>query len=205
MYRPDTYDHVWEGGYYTVTDAQVFRNKFVVEGFQINRDHWEGPYQGGDFGFANDPTAAIRCWIDPVENVLYISNEAYGYHIETDDLPNYISSHIGDFDRYPTRWDSSRPETISYLRRKGFPRSGPCSKWTGIKKDGVTFLRSFRRIVIHSECPNTAREIRLYSYKRDKDTEEILPVLIDKDDHTIDALIYALQPKIKRRAGVGVL
>jgi phage terminase large subunit len=59
--------------------------------------------------------------------------------------------------------------------------------------------------VIHSECPNTAREIRLYSYKRDKDTEEILPVLIDKDDHTIDALIYALQPKIKRRAGVGVL
>ena len=44
------------------------------------------------------------------------------------------------------------------------------------------------------------REISSYSYKVDKMTDEVLPMLEDKDNHTIDALRYALEGL--RRAGV---
>lgn len=57
--RPDTYDHVWEGAFLTMTDAQVFAGKFEVKEF-VPFDDRDGPYQGVDFGFAQDPTTAVR-------------------------------------------------------------------------------------------------------------------------------------------------
>ena len=53
---------------------------------------------------------------------------------------------------------------------------------------------------MHPRCENVIRELGAYSYKIDKMTDEILPVLDDKDNHTIDALRYALEGL--RRAGV---
>jgi phage terminase large subunit len=37
-----------------------------------------------------------------------------------------------------------------------------------------------------------------YSYKVDRVTGDILPTIIDANNHYIDALRYALQPMIKR-------
>jgi phage terminase large subunit len=46
---------------------------------------------------------------------------------------------------------------------------------------------------------HVAEELRDYSYKIDPHTEEILPLLEDKNNHTIDALRYALEEL--RRSG----
>ena len=48
-------------------------------------------------------------------------------------------------------------------------------------------------IVVHPRCKHLIDELTLYSYKIDKLTSEILPVLEDKDNHVIDALRYALE------------
>ena len=40
---------------------------------------------GADWGFANDPTVLIRCFI--ANDTLYIDHEAYGFHVEIDALP----------------------------------------------------------------------------------------------------------------------
>jgi phage terminase large subunit len=53
--------------------------------------------------------------------------------------------------------------------------------------------------VIHADCERTAREFRLYSYKVDRLTGDILPVIVDANNHYIDALRYALAPMIRRR------
>jgi phage terminase large subunit len=45
----------------------------------------------------------------------------------------------------------------------------------------------------------TASEFVKYSYRIDRLTEDILPSIVDKDNHYIDALRYALQPMIKQR------
>ncbi len=106
--------------------------------------------------------------------------------------------------KWPIRADSARPETISYMNRQGF-QIVSALKGAGSVEDGVEFLKS-HDIVVHPDCRHTIDELSLYSYKVDKLTDEVLPVLEDKENHVIDALRYALegarrsisQPSIRR-------
>lgn len=194
--RPETYEHVWEGEFLTLTDAQVFGGKFEVDEFEPALD-WDGPYQGLDFGFAMDPTAGVRCYIH--KKTLYVRNEAGKVGLELDATSDFLSKRIPGFEKYVTRADNARPESISYLKRHGLPRMEAVKKWQGSVEDGVEFIKSFDRVVIHPDCPRTAREFRLYSYKVDRLSGDVLPVIVDDNNHYIDAIRYALQPLIKAR------
>lgn len=196
--RPDTYEHIWEGGFLEITDAQVFHGLFEMDEFEP-QDDWEGPYHGLDFGYANDPTAAIQSYIH--NNVLYIRREAGKKKLELDEMPNYLTRTIPRISMYVLRCDSARPESISYLRNHGFPRAMPAKKGKGSVEDGVAYIKSFDRVVIHPDCPETYKEFRLYSYKIDRESGDILPVLIDSNNHWIDALRYALEPRTRMRRG----
>lgn len=198
---PNTYAHVWEGAYLTNSDAQVFGGKWRVDEFEID-PNWDGPYQGGDFGFAQDPTAAVRCWIGG--DTLYVSHEAGKVGLELDHTAGFVTSQIPDFEKHPTRWDNARPESISFLKRHGLPQSMPVDKWQGSVEDGIQFLRSFEQIVVHSRCTALAKEMRLYSYKTDRLTGDIRADPIDANNHYIDALRYAVTPMIKRQGSVAM-
>ena len=193
---PNTYAHVWEGAYLANSDAQVFAGKWSVEEFEPGKA-WREPYHGLDFGFAADPTAAVRCYVH--DDALYISHEAGRAKMELDDTAQEIEAEIPGISDYAIRADSARPESISYLKRHGMPRIQSVPKWSGSVEDGIQFLRSFRRIVVHPRCTETIKELRLYSYKVDRHTGDVLPTLVDANNHYIDALRYALAPLIKRK------
>lgn len=192
---PNTYAHVWEGAYLVNSASQVFAGKYRVAEFEPGED-WDGPYQGGDFGFSQDPTAAVRVWVHG--DVLYVEREAGKVGLELDDTTGFICREIDGFERYATRWDSARPESISHLKRHGLPRSEAVEKWKGSVEDGIAFMRSFREIVVHPRCTGTIKEMRLYSYKVDRLTGDVLPVLVDAHNHFIDAIRYAVGPMVKR-------
>ncbi len=194
--RPETYDHVWGGEFLTLTDAQIFAGKFVVDDFEPEA-HWDGPYNGLDFGFAQDPTAAVQVYISGRK--LYIRREAGRVKLELDETTSFVTQRIPGFEAHVTRADSARPESISYLSRHGLPRIQGVTKWPGSVEDGVEFIKSFEGVVIHSDCPQTAREFRLYSFKVDPRSGDIKPEIKDANNHYIDALRYALAPMIKRR------
>ena len=61
-------------------------------------------------------------------------------------------------------------------------------------------MRSYAEIVVHPRCKETIRETRLYSYKTDRHTGDILPVIVDAHNHYMDATRYALAPLIRKRA-----
>lgn len=193
---PEEYAWIWEGAYRQLSEAQIFRGKYAIEEFSPDKD-WDGPYYGLDFGFANDPTAAVKLWIH--DKKLYVEHEAYKVGLEIDDTAAYIGKHVPGIERHTVRADNARPETISYLKRKGLPRIKPCEKGKGSVEDGIEFIRSFDKVIIHPRCVNTAKEFRLYSYKTDRHTEDILPVPLDDYNHAIDAIRYALEPAMKRR------
>lgn len=192
---PATYHHVWEGGYLVNSDAQVLAGKWRVAEFEVSNS-WDGPYQGGDFGYAQDPAAAVRCYIHG--DTLYVSHEAGGRAWELDAIGQRVSDAIEDFAKYVSRWDSASPGSISILTRSGLPRAQGAPKWQGSVDDGIRFLRSFREIVIHPRCAQTINEARLYSYKVDRLTGDVLPILVDANNHYIDAIRYAVSPMIKR-------
>lgn len=197
---PDAYAHVWEGECRNVSDAQILKNKYSIEEF-VPGEGWSGPYYGADWGFANDPTVVVKLWINGSR--LYVEHEAWGVGVDIDKTAAL-------FDRVPgarehtMRADCARPETISYMQRHGYPRMVAADKWSGSVEDGIAFLRQFERIVIHPRCEHTALEARLYSYKVDRLSGDVLPDVVDANNHCIDAIRYALTPLISQR-GLGML
>jgi phage terminase large subunit len=186
----DRYKHVWEGFPRTISDAQVFKGHFAVEPIpETLHAKADRLFFGADFGFARDPSTLVRCFI--LDNTLYIDREAYGVGVELDELPQLYDS-IPGARRWPIKADSARPETISYLRNRHGFRIDAAKKWPGSIEDGVAYLKGFDKIVIDPSCRHAADEFRLYSYKTDKTTGEVLPVIIDKNNHVIDAVRYAL-------------
>lgn len=197
-YNPSTYEHIWLGGYNTKSDALIFKGKFRVENFST--DGLGNPYHGLDFGFANDPTATVRCYIH--ERKLYISHEAGAVGLELDDTASFLKERIENIHKYVIRADNARPESISYLKRHGLSMITPTIKGKGSIEDGIEFIRSFEAIIIHERCVETAREFRLYSYKTDPHSGDILPQILDENNHYIDALRYALEPLIKSKTTI---
>lgn len=197
--RPDEYGHIWEGDYVSITDAIIFRNRVSVEDFKTP----DGMrfYYGVDWGFAKDPTAAVRCFVS--DGCLYVDHEAGGVGIELDDTPAVLSQIPGALD-WPWKADGARPETISFLANRFGFRISAAKKWPGSVEDGVARLKSFKRIIVHPRCKRVAEEFRKYSYKVDKRTEEVLPVIADAWNHWIDALRYALDGVIQNRRTVPV-
>ena len=194
---PDGYRHVWLGECRSYSDAQVLNGKWIVDAFEPAAD-WDGPYQGADWGFAKDPTVLVRCWIH--DRDLYIEHEAYGVEVPLDDTPA-LFERVPDARAHPIRADCARPETINHLVRHGWENVTAAPKWSGSVQDGVEFLRSFERIVIHQRCKHAAEEARLWSFKTDRLTGDVLPVLIDGNDHCFDAIRYSLSPIIRERRG----
>lgn len=212
------YQHVWEGAYANASNASVFKN-WRVEDFEAP----EGTifYFGADWGFAQDPSVLIRCFI--VGRTIFIDYEAYAVGCDIDKTPFLFA---GCADReireknpqgyaaltqtnremwtgvpkvkdFAIRADSARPETISYMQKHGFPRMVPAVKGAKSVEEGVRFLQSYD-IVIHPRCVRTAEEFRYYAYKIDEKTEEVTSVLADADNHVIDAARYALE-EVRRR------
>lgn len=192
------YDHVWEGATQRNSQAAIFRRRVVVETFsppEGARFHY-----GADWGFANDPTALIRAWVENDE--LWIDYEAFGYGVEIDETPQLFDSVPGARD-WPIKADCSRPETISYMRRQGF-NIAPADKWPGSVEDGIAHVKGFRKIHIHTRCKRMQEEARLYSYKVDRVTGEVLPIIVDANNHGWDAVRYSLDGYIQSRGGAGI-
>jgi phage terminase large subunit len=190
---PDAAAHVWDGECRTMSDAQVLRGKWVVEDFEP-LDTWAGPYYGADWGFSSDPTAITRSWID--NRTLYVEREAYRLGVEMDDLPDFFDT-VPGIRKHTIRADNARPEIISHMKRRGFNIQA-AAKWPGSVEDGISYLRSFERIVIHPRCKQTAQEARLWSYKTDRLSGDPLPALASGNEHAWDSIRYAHAPLIKR-------
>ena len=182
----DKYLHVWEGEYLSRSAARVFNN-WTIEEFDSPS---EGIYRlGADWGFSVDPSVLVRTRIEGKR--LFIDYEAYEVGCEIDFLPDLFDQ-VPDSRKWPITADSARPETISYMRNHGYPRIVAATKGAGSIEDGIEFLKSFD-IVIHPRCVNTIDEFKKYSYKVDKLTGMILPLLEDKDNHVIDACRYGAE------------
>ncbi|EMI4428852.1 PBSX family phage terminase large subunit [Providencia rettgeri] len=197
-----TYAWIWEGAYLENSDKQVLANKYVVQSFPD--DLWQQADRllfGADFGFAKDPNTLLRQFI--LNDCLYIEYEAYGVGVELDHMPEFYDK-IPEARKWPIKADSARPETISYLKRQGFNISA-AKKWQGSVEDGITHLRGFKQIIIHPRCKETAKEARLYSYKTDRITGEVLPVILGANNHCWDAVRYGLDGYITQKSVVGML
>ena len=182
----DKFRHVWLGEYQQNSEARVFKN-WRVEEFTAPRGTTFR--QGADWGFSVDPSVLVRCYIANRE--LFVDYEAYMIGCEIDMLPDLFDG-VPDARKWFITADSARPETISYMKKHGYPKINSAQKGARSLEEGVEFLKNYD-IVVHPRCEHLIQELESYCYKVDPLTAQVLPVLEDKNNHVIDALRYALE------------
>lgn len=198
---PDKFAHIWMGEYQRNSEARVFKN-WTIEEFDTAKD---ATFRlGADWGFSVDPTVLVRCYIEGRK--LYVDHEAYMVGCEIVNIPD-LFARVPDSHKWFITADSARPETISHMRKHGYPKINSAVKGPKSLEEGVEFLQSFD-IVVHPRCKHLIDELTLYSFEVDKLTGMVLPKLQDKDNHVIDALRYACEgarrvvkakPKVEHR------
>lgn len=195
----DKYLHVWCGKYRKISKATVFRN-WKVEEFNTPDD--AVLRYGSDFGFGSDPSVILRGFADLPNKTIYIDYCELEHNVKIDKLADFYRQ-VPGVEKYTVRADSAKPDVIDYLRRGGIPNIIGAKKGAGSVPEGVELLRGFK-IVVHPRCKPLIDELTYYRYKVDPLTEEVLPVLEDRNNHCIDSARYAFEPELRAKRGLVV-
>jgi phage terminase large subunit len=186
------YYDVYTLGNWGILGAVVFKN-WEISNFNPNA--FSSYRNGIDWGFSKDPFAFIRIGIDFTRKTIYICNEIYQVGLLNENSSKMVKPFAK---REPVYCDNAEPKSIEEYKRFGV-NAVAVEKGAGSIEEGIKFLQSFK-ILVHPDCVNFQNEIRQYKYKENKDGE-VLPQLVEKNDHLIDALRYAVTTDLDRKEG----
>lgn len=187
------YRDVYVLGKWGVLGAVIFKN-WTVEDLSDKRKTFDALHNGLDFGFAADPAGGIRVHYDRKNMTVYVLDEIYVKGMTNDLLAVELRNMCGG--EFVT-CDSAEPKSIQELRNYGI-RALAAKKGKDSINFGIQWLQKMR-IVIDVKCLNFKAEIQQYKWKEDKDGNTI-PVPIDKNNHLLDALRYALESEMEFEA-----
>jgi phage terminase large subunit len=197
--KPEAYKHEYLGEV-TGTGAEVFgnlTNRRITAEEIANFDHVR---RGLDWGYAADPFHYAVCHYDKTRKRLYIF-----YEIHQVKLSNRASAALVKAENKGNTEiiaDSAEPKSIDEYRIQYGIRIRGAKKGPDSVEYGVKWLsEEIEEIVIDAErCPNTWREF--YGYELDRDANGNFKAgYPDKDNHSIDAVRYALNDDMKHGGG----
>lgn len=144
---------------------------------------------GLDFGYAQDPTAIVRCGI--VDNNLYLDEQCYRTHM----LANEIIRELKRIGLHVYA-DSADPRLIQEIANAGIVIY-PADKYKGSIMGGLTKMMEYR-LCVTKRSVNLIKELRNYVYDQDKDGR-LINEPIDAYNHCIDGIRYYVLGKILGR------
>lgn len=209
--NPTAYEHEYLG-IPTGTGGEVFPNVEVREITTEEIGNMEYIYQGVDFGFAVDPACFMRVSYDRKHDTIFLLDEIYKRGMSNAQLAEEIKElryDVGVGSWYSNlegrayqndaviTCDAAEPKSINDLRECGV-NAIACHKEPGCVEYRVKWLQHRRIVIDPARTPNAYKEFVNYSYDTDKDGN-FLSRLPDKDNHSIDAVAYALDRLIYRR------
>ena len=161
----------------------ILNNKRLVETF----DRY---YHGLDFGYSNDPAAYNKMYYNPNLRTLYITKEWHKKGASNEAIALAIKEDVsGD----QLTCDSAEPKSIAELNSLSIAAVG-AKKGKDSVNYGIQWLKGIN-IVIDVSCQYTINEFGIYQWKKDKNGESINQP-IDKNNHHIDAIRYAIEELI---------
>jgi len=159
--------------------------------------------QGLDFGFTNDPTARVQVFADPKRKHAYIRERCYRTHMQNKHIVEDLrEDNVGK--RVEIFADCAEPKSIQDIVDGGFNVTA-CDKDAPVKSDKLKFQLQWMqgwKFFVTKDSLNLIEELRNYTWAKDKDGV-LLNQPIDKFNHLLDALRYALWTKYGKNAGQG--
>lgn len=184
---------LWALGESVKVEGVVFDNWDIVD--SVPKEIFDDSKGVGlDFGFSNDPSAAVRVWIRGTD--LWAKLLVYKTGLYNDLLyQELVKAGVGQFEPVPA--DSARPDIIGDLSRYGLKGIKPVKKHPGYKEEVVNRLLGYRIHLIEGDT-DLIREFSTYAWSKDKSGKP-LPKLQDGDDHGIDCIIMLMSELVERK------
>ena len=186
--KDEWYFNVYTLGNWGTLGDVIFRN-WRVEDLSEVKKTFDKIRHGLDFG-VQDPNALVDVYLDKNNKKLYIFGEECASDLSQEELFDLIKPHVGNRIVY---CDSSGLLTIKYLKSRQI-RAVSVKKGAGSIEAGITFLKGYD-IIVDVNCVNIRNELTKYKWKEDKNGDS-LPIPVDRDNHLIDALRYAIEDEI---------
>jgi phage terminase large subunit len=143
---------------------------------------------GLDFGFTNDPTAAIAMYRYNGEIILH--ELIYSRELTNPDIANRLS----EYKQVDIIADSAEPKSIAELRKEGLSIFA-ADKGTDSVRAGIDLLKRYP-IRITKDSVNLRKEFGGYKWATDKQGNA-LQKPVDYLNHGIDAVRYVAQKKLR--------
>lgn len=182
--RPERYKNVVLGGWLEKAEGVIFRN-WTIGDF----DNSLSIVFGQDYGYANDPSTLVKVAVNKSKKIIYLDESFY--------LPHQSTSQITELNkRYSGTklivGDNAEPRLIAEIRSKGVnikaSEKGPDSIRIGISR-----MLDYDMVVTPTSI-NLIKELNNYAWN---DRKSQTP--IDRHNHIIDAVRYALEVLIGKR------
>ena len=156
-------------------------------------------YNGIDWGFAVDPFQFVRCHYDRNHHDLYIFDEFRTVRARNRDVFETLY-HVEKklkLEELVTA-DSAEPKSVLDFKAYGAFIRG-ATKGPDSVRYGIKWLQGLNHIYIDKRrCPYSFREFTQYEYEMDRDGN-FISAYPDENNHSIDAVRYALERYANRR------
>jgi phage terminase large subunit len=154
--------------------------------------------RGLDFGFTNDPTAAVdvysqdgKLYLDEVLYLPGLTNPDINARLRAADPLAHTRQIVGD---------SAEPKSLEELRRMGL-RVEPAVKGADSVNAGIGVLKQYQMLVTRRSV-NLRKELMNYKWKVDRLTGEATNAPVDAFNHLLDGARYVALNKLQRASGI---
>lgn len=147
---------------------------------------------GLDFGFTNDPTALVETGFTS-EN-FHVHEKIYENYLTNQDIAARFEK-LGMSHNDPIYGDCSEPKSVEEIYRLGWDNIHSSSGTRDFYNFCIDYIHNYRIKVTESSV-NTIKELRNYSYMKDKYGKYINRVE-DGFDHSMTAMLFTLTDKIE--------
>ena len=187
---PDYWLVYGEGQRAVFSDRQIFKGWQYIPLSEF--PEFDDTTIGIDFGFSNDECAIVE--IGKVKDRIYINELCYRKGMTNRDIAEFLKS-IGK-NNVLAFCDSAEPKSIEELRQMDIWAKGAI-KGAGSINAGISLLKEFD-IIVSNESKNIKKEQQTYFWHQLKD-ETIINKPIDKNNHLMDAIRYAVYSQYRNR------
>ena len=180
------YRDVYTFGKWGILGNLIYKN-WRVEDLAETLKAMNQLYNGLDFGFDPDPAAYVRVGYNRAKKEVYIFKEMIGTEYTNDVLAEKLKPIIR---KEVITCDNSEPKSIQELNNFGI-NAVPAIKGPGSLEFGIKWLQR-QTIIVDKSCIETQLELKKYKRREDKNGNA-LPEPVDRDNHLLDAIRYALE------------
>jgi len=181
--RPERYSAVIEGNWIDKAEGIIFNNWKLGKFQEVSPAVF-----GADFGFAKDENTCVKTSIDKNNRIIYLKLCFYLPGLTTSQLRELYSKHVGQSLLVA---DSAEPRLIHEL--KTTCNIVPAIKGQGSITYGISLLQDYDLIIDDGpESVPLIRELNNYAWLEKKSSTPI-----DKYNHAIDAIRYAVSYQLK--------